>query len=173
MTRGEGAGKTVTCPRLAGLEMGLQGEIGKLSCGWRGSGETTTAFPAATLLPSASRGLPVLPCHWQFVSKTLLFCFLLIAVNRGYDTCFSVQACHGLYKLIKSMRSDWDTIRVSIDRVDLGQTHCKQVPDFFSLHFPPSGQYGLCFGYCFSGPLPLCSHFNRLPFVESVTGSPY
>ncbi len=28
----------------------------------------------------------------------------------------------------------------------------------------PSGQYGLCFGYCFSGPLPLLSDFNSPPF---------
>ena len=28
----------------------------------------------------------------------------------------------------------------------------------------PSGQYGLSFGYFFSGPLPLRSHFNSPPF---------
>ncbi len=28
--------------------------------------------------------------------------------------------------------------------------------------FLPSGQYGLCFGYCFSGPLPLCSHHGQV-----------
>ncbi len=69
--------------------------------------------------------------------------------------------------------------------MDLCQTHCKQVPDFSRasrsdlchvgksksthvafLQFLPSGQYGLCFGYCFSGPLHLRSHYNRLPFVE-------
>ncbi len=31
-----------------------------------------------------------------------------------------------------------------------------------SLQFLPSGQYGLCFGYCFSGPLPLCSHNRQI-----------
>ncbi len=127
-----------------------------------------------------------------------------VAVSRGYDTCFSVKACDGLYQLIKSIGSDWNTIWVSIDRVDLCQAHCNQVPDFSrpsgsdqvtwakiiwfivtlglsqlkqvnthgSPQFPPSDQYGLCFGYCFSGPLPLRSHYNRLPFVESVSGSP-
>ncbi len=28
--------------------------------------------------------------------------------------------------------------------------------------FLPTGQYGLCFGYCFSGPLPLRSHHGRV-----------
>ncbi len=28
--------------------------------------------------------------------------------------------------------------------------------------FLPSGQYGLCFGYCFSGPLTLCSHHGQV-----------
>ena len=28
----------------------------------------------------------------------------------------------------------------------------------------PTGQYGLCFGYCFSGLLPLRSHLNSPPF---------
>ncbi len=35
--------------------------------------------------------------------------------------------------------SHWNTVWVSIDRLDLCQTHCKQVPDL------PAGQYGLCF----------------------------
>ncbi len=52
-----------------------------------------------------------------------------VVVSCGYDTCFSVQACDGLYQLIKSIGSDWKTIWVSIDRVDLGQSHCKLVPD--------------------------------------------
>ncbi len=82
-----------------------------------------------------------------------------VAVSRGYDACY--KAYDGLYQLIKSMRLDWNTIWVSIDHMDLCQTHCKQVPDFSrppgSDHWP-SGQYGLCFGYCFSGQLPLCSH---------------
>ncbi len=32
------------------------------------------------------------------------------------------------------------------------------------LQFLPTGQYVLCFGYCFSGPLPLRLHFNSPPF---------
>ncbi len=85
--------------------------------------------------------------------------------------------------------------------MDLCQTHCKQVPDISRapgsdqvtwtkwtnsrqkllikskstrgfLQFLPSGHNGLCFGYCFSGPLPLCSHLNSPPlgvcFRESL-----
>ncbi len=35
----------------------------------------------------------------------------------------------------------------------------------------PTGQYGLCFGYCFSGPLPLHSHLT-VHLSGSVSGSP-
>ena len=38
---------------------------------------------------------------------------------------------------------------------------CGQVA---SLQLLPSGQYGLCFGYCFSGPLPLRSHNGEVTF---------
>ncbi len=38
----------------------------------------------------------------------------------------------------KSQGSSWNTIRVSTDRVNLCQTHCKQVPDFSRA--PRSGQ---------------------------------
>ncbi len=84
---------------------------------------------------------------------------------------------------------------VSIVSLALCQTHCKQVPDFSrlsqtpfivqlsvinhyklthiaSLQFLPSGQYGLCFGYCFSGLLPLCSHKGEVTFLEPVSRSP-
>ncbi len=35
----------------------------------------------------------------------------------------------------------------------------------------PTGQHGLCFGYCFSGQLPLRSHFNSPPFGVSFRES--
>ncbi len=41
-----------------------------------------------------------------------------------------------------------------------------------SLQFMPSGQYGLCFGYCFSGPLPLRSHNAQVTFMEPFPGVP-
>ncbi len=71
----------------------------------------------------------------------------------------------------------------------LCQTHCKQGPDFSHapesgnghvvrfdkssksivktigfLQFLPMGQHGLCFGYLFSGPLPLRSLIDGPPF---------
>ena len=42
-----------------------------------------------------------------------------------------------------------------------------------SLHFLPSGQYGWCFGYCFSGLLPLCSDKGQVTFFGAFSGSPY
>ncbi len=75
--------------------------------------------------------------------------------------------------------------------------HCKQVPDFFrvwghvvsldqlqikigSFQFLPTGLHGLCFGCCFSGPLPLHSLTNgppigvhfRKPYTKKLTRSP-
>ncbi len=95
------------------------------------------------------------------VNVTLYGGVRYVAVSRRYDTCFSVKACDGLCQLLKSTGSGWNTKRVSIDRVDLCKTHCKQVPDFFP-HFLPSGQYALCFGHCFLGPLPLRSHHGQV-----------
>ncbi len=41
-----------------------------------------------------------------------------------------------------------------------------------SLQFLPLGQYRLCFGYCFSGPLPLRSHKGQVTFLEPFPGVP-
>ncbi len=89
----------------------------------------------------------------------------------------------------KNHGSAWNTIWVSTDHMDLCQTHCKQVPDFSCapgsgqshmikvntigfLQFLPTGQHGLCFRCCFSGPLPLCSLIKGPPigvrFRESL-----
>ncbi len=83
---------------------------------------------------------------------------------------------------------------VSIVNLGLCQTHCKQVPDFSrlskgdlitwasfghymltlvaSLQFLPSGQYWLCFGYCFSGSLPLRSYKEQVTFSGPFLGVP-
>ncbi len=57
------------------------------------------------------------------IGQTIIYLYgnsgLGVVVSRGYDICFSVKACDGLYQLLKSTRSGWNTIRVSIDRVDL------------------------------------------------------
>ncbi len=57
-------------------------------------------------------------------SCTFVFSFLFwhmdllmldtVAVSRGYDACFSIKACDGLYQLLKSIGSDWNTIAVFI-----------------------------------------------------------
>ncbi len=62
----------------------------------------------------------------------------------------------------------------------LCQTHCRQVPVFSRLskyhvsclQFPPAGQYGLCFGYLVSGPLPLRSHKRQVTFTGPFLGVP-
>ncbi len=41
-----------------------------------------------------------------------------------------------------------------------------------SLQFLPSGQHGLRFGYCFSGPLPLHSHKGQVTFLGPFLGVP-
>ena len=41
-----------------------------------------------------------------------------------------------------------------------------------SLQFLPTGQYGLSFGYCFSGPLPLHSHKEQVTFSGPFLGVP-
>ncbi len=95
--------------------------------------------------------------------------------------------------------SCWDTLWIPNDHMDLSQTPCVQVPEFSrhwgqvvsldqsqaSLHslnqlptkigsfqFLPTGLHGLCFGCCFSGPLPLRSLTNgplfRVRFGESL-----
>ncbi len=89
----------------------------------------------------------------------------------------------------KSHGSCWNTIWVPVDHAILCQTHRNQVPDFSRaqghvvrigpkvstigfLQFLPTCLHGLCFGYCFSGPLPLRSLINGPPigvrFRESL-----
>ncbi len=98
-----------------------------------------------------------------------------VAVSCGYSTCFAVGTCDGLCRPT-----------FPIDHMDLCQTHCKQVPDFSrsqghmvrfankigSLQFLPRVLHELCFGCCFSGPLPLCSLINDphigVRFLESL-----
>ncbi len=50
-----------------------------------------------------------------------------VAVGCGYSTSFVVRTCDGLYHLIFSI----DHVGIPTDRMDLCQTHCKQVPEFF------------------------------------------
>ncbi len=87
-----------------------------------------------------------------------------VAVSCGYDTCFAVKACDGLCHLTKSMgRIEtplgfqsivWTFVRHTVSR-------CLISP---ALQFLPTGQHGLCFGYLFSGLLPLRSLIDGPPF---------
>ncbi len=86
-----------------------------------------------------------------------------VAVSRGYDTCYD-----GSCQLLKSTGSGWNTLRVSIDRVDLCQTHCKQVPDFSRTLVPAFVNMAIVFQVC-SLYIPI---MGRLPFEEPVSGSP-
>ncbi len=76
----------------------------------------------------------------------------------------------------------WDTLRIPHDQANPSQTH--RCPGVFgsrqsdhviiigTYHILPMGIHGLCFGYCFSGPLPLRSlilgPLSRVHFGESL-----
>ncbi len=47
---------------------------------------------------------------------------------------------------------------------DATYAHTLVIKSTHEYKFLSSGQYGLCFGYFFSGPLPLRSHFDSPPF---------
>ncbi len=109
---------------------------------------------------------------------------------------FWKRACDGLCGLLTFIGFGWNIKVVSIVNLGLCQTHCRHTalqagawlfppfrkwPDHVSkfklthvasLQFPPSGQYGLCFGYCFSRPVPLRSHKGQITFLEPFPGVP-
>ncbi len=87
--------------------------------------------------------------------------------------------------------STWDTLRIPHDQACPSQTHrCpgasgSRQSDHVSIfssktkpikngtyHIQPTGVHGLCFGYCFSGPLPLRSlilgPLSRVHFGKSL-----
>ncbi len=57
----------------------------------------------------------------------------------------------------------WTFVRHTVSRCLIFPARQK-VNTLGFLQFITSGQYGLCLGYFFSGPLPLRSHFNSPPF---------
>ncbi len=68
-----------------------------------------------------------------------------------------------------------DTFRIPTDRVSPSQTlRCPGACDFplLGYHILPTGLHGLCFGFCFAGPLPLHSLSHgpilRVHFRESL-----
>ncbi len=68
----------------------------------------------------------------------------------------------------------WDTLRIPHDQANPSQTHrCPEhVINIGTYHILPAGIHGLCFGHCFSGPLPLRSllhgPLSRVHFGESL-----
>ncbi len=119
------------------------------------------------------------------INGAILIWYTHVAVSCGYDTCFAVKACDGLYHLTKSMdRIEipipsgfqsilWTFVRHTVSRClifpalpKVTRSRCQNEPinTLGFLQFLPSGQYGLCFGYFFSGLLPLRSHLDSPPF---------
>ena len=97
-----------------------------------------------------------------------------VAFNHKNDTWFGNGLVMG-YADCKCQAGLVETLKVvSIVSLALCQTHCMQVPDFSpkvaSLQFLPSGQYVLCFGYSFLGPLPLLSHKEQVTFSGPFLG---
>ncbi len=69
--------------------------------------------------------------------------------------------------------SFWDTIGIPTDQVALARHSGVQVPvisrHFWTFQFLPTGLHGLCFGFCFAGPLPLRSLIHG-PLIRVLFG---
>ncbi len=99
-----------------------------------------------------------------------------VAVSCGYDTCFAVGACDGLCHLTKGMdRVEtpfgfqsivWTFVRHTVSRCLIfpALPEVAKVNTIGFLQFLPTGRHGLCFGYLFSGLLPLRSLIDSPPF---------
>ncbi len=123
-------------------------------------------------------------------------CVPNVAVSCGYDTCFAFSACDGLCHLTKIMdRVEtpfgfqpivWAFIRHTVSRClifpALLEVNTRGFLQFLRGDIKisvilwcrplPTGQYGLCFGYCFSGPLPPRSHIGQSTFRGLFPGVP-
>ncbi len=121
--------------------------------------------------------------------------YISLGVSYGYGTCFVVKTCDELYHFIVSIDRlgipfgfqtiIWSFARHPVSRCltfpAIGVTwsiwtnhrpRMNQLPiKIGSFQFLPTGLPGLCFGCCFSGPLPLRSLTNG-PLSGSVSGSP-
>ncbi len=105
-----------------------------------------------------------------------------VAVSCGFSTCFANSACDGLCYLTKDMdrvgtpfgfQSIMSTfVRHTVSRCLIFLAPKVTWSDLDFLQFLPTGVHGLCFGYCFSGPIPLRSLINDPPigvrFRESL-----
>ncbi len=104
-----------------------------------------------------------------------------VAVSCGYDTHFAVRSCDGLYHFIFSIDHvgipfGFQTIIWTFACIFPPQGsrgHFGSITELVgTFQFLPMGLHGLCFGCCFSGPLPLRSLANgplfRVRFGESL-----
>ncbi len=77
------------------------------------------------------------------------------------------QTCDASYFTWSILGYPW----IPADQVSLGQTH-RCPGDCGTFHILPTGLHGLCFGFCFAGPLPLRSllhgPLSRVHFGESL-----
>ncbi len=99
-----------------------------------------------------------------------------VAVNHENDTCFGNGLVMG-YADCKCLAGLVETSNVVSTFVRHTASGCLIFPAFMlthvaSLQFLPMGQYGLCFGYCFSGALSLRSHKEQVTFSGPFLGVP-
>ncbi len=117
------------------------------------------------------------------IKITQIILVKIVAISCGYSTCFAVRTCDGLCHLIFSMDRVgipfgfqaiiWTFVRHTVSRcltfpapkvtwlgLDQSQALLHIIGSF---QFLPTGLHGLCFGCCFSGPLPLRSLINGPP----------
>ncbi len=106
-----------------------------------------------------------------------------VGMTCGSDLWWAIPFCLLLGQF-------WDITRIPHDQASPSQTHgCPGVSgsrqsdhvimpiNIGTYHIQPKGVHGLCFGYCFSGPLPLRSlilgPLSRVHFGESLVVSLY
>ncbi len=97
---------------------------------------------------------------------------MFVSVSCGYSTCFAVKTCDGLYHFTFFI----DRVGIPIGFQPIIWTFVTHTVSrcliFPTLEDLPTGLHGLCFGFCFAGPLPLrsLSHgpFSRVHFGESL-----
>ncbi len=100
----------------------------------------------------------------NLLSFTVILSVLVVAVNSENDTYFENGPVMG-YADCKYYAGLVETSKV----VSIGPLS-DTLQAGASLQFLPMGQYGLCFGYCFSGPLPLRSHKEQVTFLVPTYG---
>ncbi len=110
----------------------------------------------ATLFVAVSNGYNI--CFGKGFVMDYVDCkcsLVLSSFNRKLGPDFSRPSGNDLITLASFRQSQMPLHFLEV-KAGSGLTHV----DF--LQFLSSGQYGLCFGYCFLGPLPLRSHKGQV-----------